>query len=358
MMMSLNKTLIVLLTSAVGASGLLTLGGASPAAAPTTHRKVGRAADETPPSVKPQAGKTAAGSGPAEEGPATEGAAEVHRPGTFVGVILPEHATDVAAPQTGVVEDVHVTLGQVVEQDQLLASLSIEQATLDHVRAKAEQAAARAALSRARIEQNHAVEQAERSERLVEEGLATRDELLKARFQLDASRVLSSEAQARLHERRARADQLAAVARDARVTARFAGRVAARYVDAGALVSAGTPLLRLISDAATVLRFAIPEDMAGVARGRRVTVVPSEHPEHAFVATVVRLSPEIDSASRMRTVEAAPVDPAWVTERGLVGAMAKVRFLDDGLAQEMRLDARSDAQEDALVELQPKGAKR
>lgn len=261
------------------------------------------------------------------QGPQPQAAAAQPKAATsYVGVLLPEQAADVVAQQAGLVLGMHAALGEIVDAGQLLVSLSLEQTGLEHERAVAEREAARAALSRARLEHAHASEEAARSESLASEGLSTHEQLAQARFKLSESRALSAEAESRLAERSARAEQLAAVRDQTKVTASFRGRVAVRYVSAGARVAAGTPLLRLISEAAVVLRFAIPEQ-SSLHSGASVELVPVEHPELKLSARVLRVAPEIDAASRMRTVEAAPVDPRQLTEAGLVGAIVNVRPL-------------------------------
>jgi membrane fusion protein, multidrug efflux system len=248
-------------------------------------------------------------------------------PDHYVGVLLPEQATDVVAAQAGLVEGMHAALGEVVNAGQLLVSLSIQQAALEHDRAVAEREAARAGLERARIEQLHAQQEAERNQRLVSEGLVTQEHMAQASFRLSESRALAAEAESRLAERTARAQQLLALRDQTRVTASFRGRVAVRYVSAGARVAVGTPLLRLISDGAVVLRFAVPEQDTTLQVGSQVELVPVEFPELTLHAKVQRLAPEIDSASRMRTIEAAPspADAAQLTEAGLLGAIVNVR---------------------------------
>jgi len=249
----------------------------------------------------------------------------------FVGVLLPQLATDISAPQSGLVEALHVELGALVAAGDPLVTLSGQQATFDHQRATAERDAARALLARARATAAHAEEQSQRSVQLAQEGLITREELVQARFKLRESQVATEEAQARLSERTARAEQLAALQAQARVTANFHGRVALRYVTRGTLVPAGAPLVRLISDEA-VLRFAIPEQATDVRVGSHVAVVPQEQPDTTLTAVVVRVAPEIDAASRMRTIEAAPTTSTLVVDQGLMGALVSVRICDDAPA--------------------------
>lgn len=246
----------------------------------------------------------------------------------YLGVLLPEQAADVVAPQAGLIECMHAALGEIVNAGQLLVSLSIQQAALDHDRAVAERDAARAALERARFERTHAQEESERNQSLAREGLVTQEQLAQARFKLSETRALEAEAEARLAERSARAAQLRDLRDQTRVAASFRGRVAVRYVSAGARVAAGTPLLRLISDGAVLLRFAIPEQDTSLQVGSEVELTPVEHPELCFRARVQRIAPEIDAASRMRTVEAQPTaaDAAQLTEAGLLGAITNVRI--------------------------------
>lgn len=256
---------------------------------------------------------------------------EVGSADRYLGVLLPEQASDVIAPQSGLIEGMHAALGEIVNAGQLLVSLSIQQAALEHERAVAERDAARAALERTRIEQAHAQQEAERNQRLASEDLVTREQLAQARFHLSETRARAIEAESRLAERNARAQQLLALRDQTRVRASFRGRVAVCYVSAGARVEAGTPLLRLISDGTVVLRFAIPEQETSVQAGSVVELVPAEHPELSYRATVQRISPEIDAASRMRTVEAMPssTDATALTEAGLLGAIAQVRLLTE-----------------------------
>lgn len=247
----------------------------------------------------------------------------------YIGVLVPEQAADVVAPQAGMINTLHAALGEVVNAGQLLVSMSMEQASLEHQRAVAERDAARAALDRARNEQSHAFEESERNQSLAGEGLVTQEQLAQARFKVGETRALAWEAESRLAERAARAEQLLVLRDQTRVTASFRGRVAVRYLSAGARVAAGTPLLRLISDGALLVRFAVPEQDTQLQVGSSVELVPVEQPEHSFSARVQRIAPEIDSASRMRTLEAVPLqsDTLQLTEAGLIGAIVRVRPL-------------------------------
>jgi len=301
-----------------GLAGLLGVGAASfvaTAQAESTHHAAHSASDVT---------NLAKAARHTDKEPSGTAMGVAEKDEGYVGVFVSAHAADVVAEVDGVVEDMLAALGDRVKNGQSLVKLSVEQAQLDLTRAKAEQQAARAALKYAQIEQRHAVARAKRLRKLVDEGLASEEELSKARYEVAETKVQVAQARSVLEERGARTNQLRAIARGAEVEASFDGVVAIRYVDAGTRVAPGTPLLRLISQQELLLRFAIPEHVE-LRVGQPVVVESTTGERRRLHAKVVRLAPEIDSASRMRTIEAQPDQPKEVVAAGLVGAIVVVR---------------------------------
>jgi multidrug resistance efflux pump len=110
-------------------------------------------------------------------------------------------------------------------------------------------------------------------------------------------------------EQRARVRQLEAAVGQNEIRAPFAGRVAERFVDAGTVVDAGRPIVRLISGGDLLVRAAVPpEEARSLAVGRPVSVrirtlgltIPGR---------IERIAPEIDAASQMILIE-AHLDPS------------------------------------------------
>ena len=93
--------------------------------------------------------------------------------------------------------------------------------------------------------------------------LVAREQLAAAESQekVAAARLAAAVA-AELAGKRARSDQLREMLRDTRIVAPFDGTIAARYVESGTTVSRGAPIVRLISPASLVVRFAVPEEQA------------------------------------------------------------------------------------------------
>lgn len=126
-------------------------------------------------------------------------------------------------------------------------------------------------------------------------------------------RVASEAEQARgaLQAAAAQVAQARTVAGYTRVTAPFAGRVAATAVETGATVLPGTPLLTVDRSGGWQARLAVPEALTG--RITVGTVLNLEVPalQRTFPATVSEVAPAADPASRSFQVKVTlPDDPA------------------------------------------------
>jgi hypothetical protein len=100
--------------------------------------------------------------------------------------------------------------------------------------------------------------------------------------------------------------------------------VASRYVEDGAYLRAGVPLLRLVDTGGLRVRFAVPEQAADKpSTGTLVHVHIDSH--LALSATVEHVSPEIDAAARMVFAEARVDLPNQGVEKiTLVGRTVRV----------------------------------
>jgi RND family efflux transporter MFP subunit len=102
----------------------------------------------------------------------------------------------------------------------------------------------------------------------------------------------------------ARVGQLRAQLEDSIVRAPFDGVIANRFVEPGAYVHPGAPLLRVLGADGLRVRFAVPVEEAGaVTVGERVLVASDDASERAH-ATVENIAPEIEGASGLVVVEA------------------------------------------------------
>ncbi|HSC20910.1 MAG TPA: efflux RND transporter periplasmic adaptor subunit [Solirubrobacterales bacterium] len=234
-------------------------------------------------------------------------AAAAQAPQGFLGVLVAGESVDVGAEVAGRLRSVGVRAGDVVARGALLASLDAQVAGQDLE-------AARAVLSQAQIDEEKsrialADAEGKLSRRQSFPEAFPKEELISAKANRDAAKAAVAGAEARVKEQRIRVEQLARIAQRGEVRAPFAGTVAVRYLDPGAMVGAGTPIVRLVGARERMVRFAIPEkDRPGLAPGRPVTIVLRDSGRE-LQGTIETISPEVDAASGMVLAE-AKIDPA------------------------------------------------
>ena len=257
---------------------------------------------------------------------------------TYSGELRPRRAASLGFEAAGRIERVAVDEGDRVEAGALLAELESDRvrASRDAVLARREREQARLdeliegpraqtiAVARAEVrslEQSLQLAelQSERRRQLVIEDAASREEHDVAATRVETTDADLEAARARLDEleegtRVETIDQQKALVReldaeiagldiqlaDRRLIAPFAGVVTLRAFDEGAVVDAGTSLLRIIERDALEVRFGLPlEQATELATG---ATLPIEVRGRTFDATVRALVPEMDGATR--TVDA------------------------------------------------------
>ncbi|MDQ3369135.1 MAG: efflux RND transporter periplasmic adaptor subunit, partial [Myxococcota bacterium] len=119
-------------------------------------------------------------------------------------------------------------------------------------------------------------------------------------------------------EARARVRLLSKRLTESLVKAPFAGRIAERYVDPGATVTAGVRLVRIVQVAPLRVRFEVPEhEIADLTVGRTVRVVTSataKDPSAGVAAKITGIAGEVSRSRRVATLEALieQPPPGWL----------------------------------------------
>lgn len=211
----------------------------------------------------------------------------------FAGVVAADRSAAVSSRVMATVTAVHAQLGDSVTAGQPL--LSIDAATAEGQVAQAE-----GALAQARAALTLAQRNFERFEALAATGSASELELDLARTQLDQARGAVQQAGGAV-------ESAASVARESRVLAPFAGRVAARLAEVGDLATPGRPLLMLESGTGRRLVVQVPEQIAVAAQlasGDTVPVTLDARPELGEIAgRIVEISPGPDPVTHSYTVK-------------------------------------------------------
>jgi len=203
---------------------------------------------------------------------------------SFVGTIKPRIETDIGFRVAGKIAKRLVEVGQTVEAGQTLALLDQTDLKLQAEQAEAEHRAAQGVLAQAVASENRAKE-------LRSKGWSTE-------AQMDQARAAADEARARF----ARAERSVELARNslsyATLEADSRGVVTATLVDAGQVVGAAQPAIRLARFGEKEAVVAIPETLITRATQGIAHVTLWSAPGKQYVAKLREVAPIADPASR------------------------------------------------------------
>lgn len=224
-------------------------------------------------------------------------------PGAAIGVLVAEQIADIAPPFAGVLLRVVVRPGDLVAIGQVVAEMDPRPLEEELRVAEAARGVAEAMRRQAMVD----IEDAER--RLTVEtaavvaGVSPSTSADEARLAVKRMQAAAARALASLAQESARLTSARSHLRDSKLTAPFAGRVAIRYLDAGAMLAPGRAVIRLVGGSVR-LRFAVPPEQ--VARVQPGVVVRAEVENVATpIAAVVRqVSPSLDLSSGLLFIEA------------------------------------------------------
>jgi RND family efflux transporter MFP subunit len=204
---------------------------------------------------------------------------------TLYGTVTADRSAAVSSRVMANVVAVPARVGQTVAAGDVLVEIDAATASGQVAQAKGALAQARAALSLA--ERNY-----ERYKALAATGSASA-------LELDMTRMQYEQAKGAVQQAEGAVDAASSVAKESRVTAPFAGRVAARLVEAGDLAAPGRPLVVVESATGRRLVVQVPAGIAlasGISTGRTLAVridgVASE-----LAGTIVEMSPGADPGS-------------------------------------------------------------
>lgn len=194
--------------------------------------------------------------------------------------------------QVQVVAEVSARLMQVLKDEGARVAAGETLSVLDDVDYRLAHERAQAALAVAQANRQHALTERERADGLLKTGGITDKDHLAAQVNLQIAEASLAQAKA---ETAIAAQQLAR----ARVNAPFAGRVARRLADTGAMLAAGTPLYTLVDDTVLEFRAAVPSNDYGKLRlGAPVELSVDALGGRHVQGRVVRITPLVDERTR------------------------------------------------------------
>jgi len=193
--------------------------------------------------------------------------------------------------------------GARVAAGELLAVLDATDYRLSNDRAKA-------ALAVAEANRSHALAEKDRSQSLLKTGGITAKDSLSAEVALQVAEASVAQVKA---EAAIAAQQLTRT----EIRAPFAGRVAKRYADPGAMLSNGTAVFTFVDDSVLEFKAPVPSAHYGKAKlGASVDVQVDAHAGQAVKGRLARISPLVEE--RTRSFEVTVEVPG---QAGLVGGL-------------------------------------
>ena len=259
---------------------------------------------------------------------------------TFSGSLIPAATFRVAPHVGGRIERLFVDLADPVSNGAVVARLESAEYAQEVASAEADVAVARASLAESESDQTLTERSVERQTTLLDQGVVSDAEMDTARARQVAAGAAVQVAQAQVQRAEAELETARIRLGYTSVTAVWqeddqhpgASRVVSqRMVQAGDTVAANAELLEIVAlDPLIAVLHVDERAYAGLAPGQDVTLQFDAFPGRTFPATVTRVAPAFEAASRQARVELNVPNPAGDLKPGMfVRATAALRRLEN-----------------------------
>lgn len=224
----------------------------------------------------------------------------------FTGTLRAVRRVDVMPEIGGRIEDVKVTVGDVVTRGQLLAVLEHNSLVLAASQAKANRSVAAASIERAELDVTTATRELERVRELAARGAASQAELERSEATVETAKAMLRSARSQHRGAKAAAGLSADSLGDSRILSPLAGTVTKREVHMGTRINPGALMFEIQDIEELELVGAVTaRDYARLQLGQAVTIRVDARPEETFTGTVRTMSPSLDPVTRRATIEVA-----------------------------------------------------
>ncbi len=250
----------------------------------------------------------------------------------YSGELVGEVA-DIAPQVSGLLVDVPARIGQRVAAGSVLAVIADIDIKNQLQEARGQLGVAEANRDKSAAELVGVEADYQRAMELYDQSLLSEQEQQQVTSQYATARANLAASEAQVRQSAAREAQLAEAFANTRVRAPFNAVVADRYLDRGALVQPGTPILRLVEEAPLMVQFRVPErDLAAVRAGAPFDVSTEATGEHTFSGTVRRVAGEVRRNDRTVLVEGELTGTDDLLRPGMYADVSvSLRDLDDAL---------------------------
>ncbi|MBI2375706.1 MAG: efflux RND transporter periplasmic adaptor subunit [Deltaproteobacteria bacterium] len=231
------------------------------------------------------------------------------------------------AKASGYVREIKVDRGDRVTKGTVIAVLDVPEANteLERIDAEAKQAIASVEHAKADVRLQEITARRLGAIRSEEPGAASQQDVEMASGKVEVANAALATAESRLDVFRAEKARLSTLAAYAQIAAPFSGVVSERYVDVGALVTAGTTgkpaaIVKLMNPSKFRVVIDVPEvDVPHVVIGNAAELLVDAYPGRKFTGKISRRSEAIDLATRTMRVEIETGNEDGVLSPGMFG---------------------------------------
>ncbi len=241
------------------------------------------------------------------------------------GSVQPLEETVLYARASGFVRRWLVDIGDKVKDGQLLLELETPELDQELEQARAQLAQAQPTLLRSRASRELSNANLQRYKQLTPQGVASQADLDQRQAQSQVDEANVSVAEATISAQQANIRRLTQLKGFARVTAPFGGTITQRWVEVGALVTAGNgqPLYRVAAMDPARVFVQVPQDVAPNLRpGVTANVTVREYAGRPFAGIVTRTAGELDAVTRTMNTEVRVPNPEGTLIAGMYAEVA------------------------------------
>ena len=241
--------------------------------------------------------------------------------------------SDISPQVSGLLVDVPARIGQRVAAGTVLAVIADVEVRNQLQEARGQLGVAEANRDRAAAELVGVEADYQRAMELYDQGLLSEQEQQQVTSQYATTKANLAAGEAQVQQSAAREALLAEQFANTRVRAPFDAVVSDRYLDRGALVQPGTPILRLVEEAPLLVQFRVPErDLAAVQTGADFDVATEATGERTFSGIVRRVAGEVRRNDRTVLVEGELAETDELLLPGMYADVSvSLRDLDNAL---------------------------
>lgn len=214
-----------------------------------------------------------------------------------VGTLRAKNRSEIAARESGPILEIMVDEGDLVEANQVLATLDPRRLEAQISEAKAEIIVAEALVHQKKSRVKRTTLDLEMKEKLFANKALSESEVLDARSAANVDNSVYAATEESLKAAQSRLELFQVRQADLEIRAPYPGRVVARHAELGEWVEPGASIVTLVSSGDIEAWLKVPERFATAAQGKEIPVTLTATGK-TVTSTALTLVPEADTSSR------------------------------------------------------------